>query len=325
MKKKTYYILVFIILLVSVIIRTYNWPNVISEINCDEAMTAINAKKIADAGTDIYGTTYPIYFESWVYGGQSAFATYIIAIFIKMFGFSLISIRLPILIFSIIGIIFIILLIDKIFKNKTINIIVAILLAINPWHILQSQWILDCNFFPHIMIIAMYCLLSGIEDKKDILLYISMIIFALTLYTYGIALYLTPIFLMIIAVYLLKVKKISIKKISLCIILFLVFSIPIILMTVINLFDLPSINIGKLTIQNFEYVTRSNDMFIFSKNIIKTLIENVISLTGVILLQNDGLVWNAFPAFGTIYLISLPILILRHYDNFKKTKEKSNA
>lgn len=309
MRKKHTIVLFCTILIISVIIRIYNWPNAINDINCDEAMTIINANSIAENGTDIYGTTYPIYFEAWTFAGQSAFATYFIALFIKIFGFSLISVRLPILLISIIGIVFTILLVNKIFKDRTINIIVGILLAINPWHILQSAWVLDCNFFPHIMVIAIYCLLSGIEDKRSILLYISMIIFAITLYTYGVALYLTPIFLLIMAIYLLRKRKISIKKLLICFIIFIVFSTPIVIMSVINLFDLPTMHIGKLTIQNFRYSTRTSDMLIFSENKIQTLFENINSLVKILFLQTDGLIWNSFPMFGTIYLISLPIII----------------
>lgn len=309
MKNKLYYIAIAIIILIAILIRGYNWPNVINDINCDEAMTVINANAIAKQGIDIYGTTYPVYFESWLYGGQSAFATYIIALFIKLFGFSTVVVRLPILLISVIGILFAVLLVNKIFKNKVLNLIILALLAINPWHILQSQWILDCNFFPHIMIIATYFLLVGIDEQKDILLYVSMFLFALTLYTYGVALYLIPIFLLIMGAYLLINNRISLHKLILCALVFFIVAMPIILMTVINLFDLPTISIGKLTIQNFEYVTRNNDMLIFSDNKIQTLFDNISSLVKILFFQEDGLIWNSFPKFGTIYLISLPIVI----------------
>lgn len=73
------------------------------DIYCDEAMTILNARAIANSGTDIMGNAYPIYFATWLYGGQSGFATYIMAAFIKIFGFGLEITRLPILIFSVLG------------------------------------------------------------------------------------------------------------------------------------------------------------------------------------------------------------------------------
>lgn len=309
MNKKLYITLIILIFIIAIAIRIINYPNAIDDINCDEAMTVINAQAIAENGTDIYGTSYPVYFESWLYGGQSAFATYVIALFIKLFGFSTAIVRLPILIFSILGLVFILLLIKKIFNNKLLNLIILILLAINPWHILQSQWTLDCNFFPHILVIAIYCLLVGIEEKNKVMLYISMLFFAITLYTYGVALYLVPLILLIIAIYLLVKRKIAIKELFLCVLIFLIIGTPIILMAIVNLFDLQDIHIGKLTIQNFQYVTRNNDMLIFSDNKLETLYNNIIALGDVLSYQSDGQIWNSFPKYGTIYLISLPIII----------------
>lgn len=329
MNKRLYVSLVVIIFILAILFRVVNWPNVINDINCDEAMSAINAKFIAENGKDMYGTTYPVYFESWLIGGQSALPVYIMAFFIKIFGFSNFAVRLPMLIISMSSLLFIFLLTRKISKDKNISLIALTLLAINPWDILQSQWVLDCNFFPHFFLIAVYFLYVGIEEKKNIHLYISMFVFAITLYTYGIALYLVPIFLLITAIYLIKNKKITFLKLFLCVTIFIIFALPIILMTLINLFDLPTLRIGKLTIQNFSYVTRRNDMIIFSENKINTLFNNIMSLMKTLVYQNDGLQWNGFPRFGTIYLISMPIIIvgiilMLYKGAYKGIKERYN-
>lgn len=326
-KQEKYKILVVLIFIFAIGVRIWSWPNAINDMNCDEAMSAINAKSIAESGTDIFGTTYPIYFEGWVISGQSAFAIYITALFIKLFGFSVISIRLPILLISISSLCFMPLLINRIFKNKKMAIIALVLLAINPWDIMQSQWLLDCNFYPHIMLIAIYALLVGIQDKKMSATYFSMVLFAITLYTYGIALYLTPIFLCIIAGYLLKKKSITIKQFFICLMIFIVVSIPIILMAIIQLFNLPTIQLGKITIQNFAYATRTNDMLLFSENKLATLSQNFKYMTDIFIKQSDDLIWNALPKYGTIYLISMPIVFIETiflcFDFFKK-KEETN-
>lgn len=204
-----------------------------------------------------------------------------------------------------------------------LSLYVLALLAINPWHIMQSQWVLDCNFFPHVFVMSVYFMSVGIIDKKDTFLYVSMIFFAITLYTYGIALYLTPIFLLIIAIYLIIKKQITIKKLLLCACMFLVISLPIVLMTIINLFGLETIKLGNITIQNFKYVGRQKDMLIFSENKLQTLLLNIKSFITTILLQFDGLSWNAFPIFGTIYLISLPICLFGIIIMLIQNKEKN--
>ena len=87
------HIMVGIIIIFAIIFRIYMWPNALSEVNCDEAMTALNAKSIAETGTDIYGTSFPVYFEAWKLAGQSALLTYLMVFCIKIFGFSIFSIR----------------------------------------------------------------------------------------------------------------------------------------------------------------------------------------------------------------------------------------
>lgn len=307
---KKQWIIVILIFILAIFLRIFNWPNNINDVNCDEAMLAINAKSIVDSGKDIYGTSYPVYFESWGRGGQSALPTYLVALCIKLFGYSLFSVRLPILFITLTSLIVMFLFSYKAFKNKNISIIIIILLAINPWDIVQSQWNLDCNLFPHLILIAIYLLYIGIEEKKDIQLYISMLFFALCLYSYGIALYTVPIFLFLTAIFCIKNKKITISKIVCCIVIFIICSIPIILMTILNMFNIHTINIGNMTIQNFEYVTRQSDMLIFSNNKINTLVSNMKSMFTVIIFQYDNNVFSAFKWIGTTYLISIPFFIL---------------
>ena len=301
-------ILIILIILLSFIVRIFNWPNIINDVNCDEAMLAINARSIAQTGKDMYGTSFPVYFESWITGGQSALPTYLVAICIKIFGYNLFAIRLPILLFSLISLFIVYLFSKKVF-NKKVATIVLFLTAINPWHILQSQWNLDCNIFPHIIIIAIYLLYIGIVEEKKLSLYFSMVFFALSMYSYGVSIYFVPLFLLIIAIYLLIKKKLKLKEIILSILIYTIISIPIYLMYLINLFNLNTVNILGVTIQKFNYVNRTSDMLIFSNNILSQLILNVKALLKLILCQDDGLDWNRIVGFGTIYMQSLIFVI----------------
>ena len=317
--KKMSIILIFIL---AVIIRITKWPLTMAEINCDEAMTAINAKSIAETGCDIYGTKLPVYFESWLIGGQSILLTYLMAISIKLLGFSITAVRLPSLIISIVSLYIFDKLVQEIFGNKyEIRIITLLFLAINPWHIMQSVWALDCNLFPHIMLYAVYVFVRGINHNKKNLIYLSMVIFGVTLYSYGIALYVTPIFLSISLVYLLKKKKIKFLDIIISFLIFIAITWPIILMSIINLLGLQTVKIGFLTIQHFEHFERTSDMLIFSKNFIQTLINNVICTINLFIGNEDKLIWNALPKTGTIYLGTIVFAIISLV-NFKTENEK---
>ena len=50
---------------------------------------------MAREGTDIFGQRMPVYFDTWLYGGQSSLATYLAAAFIRLFGNQIWIARLP--------------------------------------------------------------------------------------------------------------------------------------------------------------------------------------------------------------------------------------
>lgn len=317
MKIKKEKIIIIAIFIIAIFSRIFLWPNTINDVNCDEAMTAINAKAIAETGKDMYGTSYPVYFEAWLYGGQSALLTYFMAVCIKIFGFNIFAIRLPMLIVSIISIFIFYKFMENVFDNKKIAIITTLILAINPWHIIQSVWSLDCNLFPHFLLISIYMLTKGMKNCKNTLIYISMVFFGITTYSYGIALYVVPIFLVIYMIISLKNKKIKWKNVTICAIIVIIISLPLVLMGIINLFKLPDLTIGKVTIQNFKYFTRTNDMIIFSKNIPQQLLNNIKALLKLIIINSDGLAWNAIPGVGAVYIGSFIFAVIGLISLFK--------
>ena len=272
-------------------------------------MLAVNAKSIADTGKDINGISYPVYLLG--FGGQSVLLLYLIVFCIKIFGYSLFAIRLPLLIISIVSLVVFYDLIRRISKNNTITLIGLGLLAISPWHILQGMWALDCNILPHILLIAVYLLYIGILKKSRWTLYLSMVFFALTLYSYGIAIYFTPILLLALAIYLRRKKKISIPDLIICIVIFSVLAMPIILMFAINILKTnQSIYLGNITIPYYESLSRTDDMLFFSPNILVQLFINIGFTVLMILGEFDGCVWNSSLVFGTAYHITLVLVIV---------------
>lgn len=304
-ENKLHIILFILILLVAIGTRMFAWPYGISQVNVDEAMTAINSKALADGGVDMYGTSFPVYLEAWGTGGQSVVLFYLMAFFFKIFGVSMVTVRLPMLLVSILSIIVFYDLIKHIFNNKKLALFAMAFVSICPWHLLQSIWSIDCNMFPHFMLFSVYFLYRGISDKKW-MLYLSMVFFALTMYTYGVSLYIVPFFLLACAIYLIVKKKVTIKELIICIVIYLLVSFPIIIMYVINALKIDTdIHLGPITIQYFDAYSRTDDMIFFSQNIGETFIKNVTSLFKVFFMQYDGLEWNGTKIFGTVYHISL--------------------
>ena len=108
-------------------------------------MTVLNANSLAKSGTDILGEKLPIYFDTWLHGGQSPFATYLVAIMIKLFGYSLFVTRVPMFVFSMLGLVaFYKFLKEVIPENETLINITFCLACISPWlsliHIFVWLW-----------------------------------------------------------------------------------------------------------------------------------------------------------------------------------------
>ena len=86
--------------MLAIILRCIRFGSVPDGINQDEAMGAMDAWALSKYGTDRYGTFLPVHFEAWKYGQMSALLAYCMVPFIKVFGFSTVTVRLPMLLVS---------------------------------------------------------------------------------------------------------------------------------------------------------------------------------------------------------------------------------
>lgn len=145
---KVYFIIFGISAIAAVAIRIWKFGEVPGGFNQDGAMAAVDAKALADYGTDRYGMRYPVHLTAWGYGQMSALLSYLMVPFIKISGFSPFVLRLPQLITSLAGLVCLYFLIRDV-SGKNIALIVFMFASVNPWHILQSRWVLDCNLYPH--------------------------------------------------------------------------------------------------------------------------------------------------------------------------------
>ena len=94
-KKKK--ILFWSVLMLAIILRCIRFGSVPDGINQDEAMGAMDAWALSKYGTDRYGTFLPVHFEAWKYSQMSVLLSYCMVPFIKVFGFSTVTVRLPML------------------------------------------------------------------------------------------------------------------------------------------------------------------------------------------------------------------------------------
>lgn len=319
---RVYWIILGIGILIAVAVRVYRFGSVPGGMNQDGAMAAVDAKALADYATDRFGMFMPVHLTAWGYGQMSSLLSYLMVPFIKVAGLSVVTARLPLLLVSLAGLVCLYLFVRDVF-DKHLALLVFLFAAINPWHILQSRWALDCNLLAHFLMIALYFLYKGLTKTRYLV--ISMIFFGLSMYCYGISIYSVPLFLLASCIYLLIKKKITIKQALICVSVWLLVAWPFIATMAINFFRMETIETPFFTIPFFPDSVRSNDILFFSDNFGEQLVANIKSFVNLILLQTKDLPWNDVEGFGTMYLFSLPFALLGIVALFKKHRQNPGA
>ena len=281
-------------------------------INIDEAMTVLNANSLAKSGADILGEKLPIYFDTWLHGGQSPFATYLVAIMIKLFGYSLFVTRVPMFVFSMLGLIaFYKFLKEVIPENETLINIAFCLACISPWHLYSSAFTLDCNFLPHLAMFGMYFLAKGINSTKSKYFVFSMLFFGLGFYCYILSAIIIPVLLAVLFLILLIKKKVSFKNTIISVITIFIVAIPFILQGLVQFGIVENLNFLGFSISKMPYYSRGSELKL--NNILENLSEGIISLlfTDIYSFNAKGVnSFNFANSFGSVALLAGVITLI---------------
>ena len=281
-------------------------------IHTDEVMTVLNANSLAKSGTDILGEKLPIYFDTWLHGGQSPFATYIVAVMIKLFGYSLFVTRVPMFVFSMLGLIaFYKFLKEVIPENETLINIAFCLACISPWHLYTSAFTLDCNFLPHIAMFGMYFLAKGINSTKSKYFVFSMLFFGLGFYCYILSAIIIPVLLAVLFLILLIKKKVSFKNTIISVITIFIVAIPFILQGLVQFGIIENLNFLGFSISKMPYYSRGSELKL--NNILENLSEGIISLlfTDIYSFNAKGVnSFNFANSFGSVALLAGVITLI---------------
>lgn len=294
----------WVIFLFALGVRCIGFGSVPGGVNQDEAMAAVDGWALAQYGTDRFGVRLPVHFSAWQYGQMSVLLSYCMIPFIRLFGFHTVTVRLPALLISCGGVALVYLTGKKLFDGRFALAVMA-LTAVNPWHFMQSRWALDCNLFPHVFLLAFYLLLLGLEKRR--FLYLSMVFFGLTFYCYGVAVYSVIPFLAVYAAWCLWKKQMKVREILLCILIFGAVALPEILVMAINLFRWDSIETPLFTMSYFPESIRSNDILLLNFSFAQ-LGRNILAAFRCCFLQTPDHLYNALPAFGPLYHLSIPFM-----------------
>ncbi len=257
-----YYVVLFVpAVLIALFLRLYQWPNIPAGAQCDEVMSGADAYALSLYGTDRFGTSYPAMLWGWGYGQQSAFLAYFSSLFLHFMDPSLVALRLPALVLTLASL-FVLWDFARRIAGRNYALIALYFCAVCPWHIMLSRWSIDANFFSILLLFSCDALAAGVGKKP--MLYVSMALFGLTMYTYGIAMYTVPPLLVLLAAYLLLRGKVRPLELVGCVAVYLVVAGPILMTMVINAFGLDTMQLGPITMQYFSESVRKADIVFFA-------------------------------------------------------------
>ncbi len=299
-------------------LRLWRFGSVPGGMNQDGAMAAVDALALAFHGTDRFGVWLPAHFTAWGYGQMSVLLSYCMVPFLRLFGLSALTARLPSLLWSLAGMAAFYVFLRR-WLGERAALVGLLLLAVNPWHFMQSRWALDCNLFPHLFLLGLALLSLG--QKRPWALYLAMLPFALCMYSYGVSFVMLPLFLLL-AVFALRVPF---GRACGCAALYLALSWPIYGTMLINACGWETVSLPFVTLPYFPDSVRSNDILFFSSDLGAQLVQNARALWRVGFMQTPDLIWNAIDGFGTVYLCSTPLLALGLVHTLREAKESAEA
>ncbi|MFH1864017.1 MAG: glycosyltransferase family 39 protein [bacterium] len=201
-------ILLFLIVALSFFLRVYKVSSIPPALNWDEVSIGYNAYSILKTGKDEWGQFMPLHFKSF---GEYKLPAQIYASIpgIAIFGLNEIGVRITPVIYGVLTVLLLYFLLEEAFKIRSVSLIAAFLLAVSPWHIQLTRASFESSFALFWIVMAIWFLIKGLKKKKWLL--VSMLPFAVSVYTYNSARVFTPLFLFCIAIlfrkYFWKIKK----------------------------------------------------------------------------------------------------------------------
>lgn len=179
--KKIYIFLILIVILAS-ILRIYRIDNVPTSLSWDEAAVGYNAYSIANYSRDEYGKFFPLVFRSFGEDKQPIHI-YFTAIFVKFFGLSEFSTRIPAAIMGSLNVLLIFFLARKLFKDELIGLFSSFFLAISPQNLFFSRFNHEANFALFFFLLGLLLFFMAIGKKKYFLTF-SFLSFFLSMISY---------------------------------------------------------------------------------------------------------------------------------------------
>lgn len=214
------------LLLVSFFIRLYRIDTL--SLFGDEIDVGYQAYSLLNTGKDYKGNFLPIYLQS-LSESRAPLLIYFSIPGVAIFGLTELGVRITPILFGVLSIYLFYKLVFLFSKSSKLAIFCSFALSFSPWHFHYSRTAFEVSLLLSLILAAIYFFQKFIQSSKTVFLYLSIIFFGLTFYTYNTANIFTPL----IVFYLLATNRqkffslIDLKKIAISIGLTFLFILPI--------------------------------------------------------------------------------------------------
>ncbi|MCJ7424940.1 glycosyltransferase family 39 protein [Candidatus Bathyarchaeota archaeon] len=196
------YVSLLLILLIGGFTRFYQLGHIPAGISDDEADKGYDAYSLLITGKDQWNVRAPLFAFKGFGDYRSPLYTYLIVPIIPVFGLSEIGIRIPSAVAGTLTICIVYGIGVIIFRRRSVGLISAFLLAINPWHIGMSRMAMEATL--GVLFVSLGTFFFLLHGKRIFFIVFSALFFGLTFYSYPGYVVATPILIILLYIGLRK-------------------------------------------------------------------------------------------------------------------------
>jgi len=326
--------LLVIIFSLSFFLRIYHLTSIPPGLHVDELSFGYNAYSLLHTGRDEFGVHLPFTLRA-LDDYRPAFMSYLMIPFIKIFGLSVMSIRLTSVALSLLTLFALYKIVSLITITKSkqlISLCTIFLFAISPWGIFMGRFAIETNAGVAFFLFGLWIFLEYVQRKKLWKILLSFAFFTLSFYSYHAVKLFLPFFL--IMLFILNYKDLFAKKKEsfIGLLFLLVIFIPFFLglrntaslsrLTYLNFFTQNQNTILAKSSQRLIRDTNPLEKIFDNRRVIvfPMLLTNYFSNLNPTWLYGDDFMHTQYkiPDFGLFYLFELPLLFIGMYAIIKK-------
>lgn len=182
--------------LTGLFLRVYDLGNIPVSLTIDEVAVGYNAYSILKTGRDEHGTVFPLAFKS-IGDYKAPLLIYSMIPAIHFVGLNEFGVRITTALFGSLTVLAVFLLALEFTRNRFIAVFTAFSLAISPWHIKFSRSSFEAVLALLLVILGVYLFVKAVNRKGNFL-WVSAILFSLSMYAYHAERIFTPILILLL-------------------------------------------------------------------------------------------------------------------------------